>query len=446
MTRRNSHLLRLLCTGILSVGFMAAQAQQPEETPAPDNQLDVDLQFFTRGEIRSGALPSSTGSENSEDQSKFILGRTRLIIDYKKSFLEAKVNMQHSGVWGQSGKGAFNLYEAWAKLNAPNGLFLQVGRQALAYDDERIIGLNDWAMAGMSHDVIRAGYEGHGHKVHAIYAFNQNAENMTNGSTYYVNGAQPYKTMQTLWYNYTFRPIPLTASLLFMNIGMQMPEEIKEPKTKYQQLIGTYIAYQPKHWTVKGSYYHQMGRDEMGSKLDAWMANIKVDYLPADNYGFTAGYDYLSGDENFAVPQGGMIGMTYHKVLNGFNPVYGSHHKFYGAMDFFYVSTYVNGFTPGLQNLFVGGMWKPIPKLTFSAKYHYFATASKLKDVDKTLGHEIEVQASYRPLREVNLSAGYSFMAGTKTMEFLKRANDQGNLRWLWLSLSISPRIFSVKW
>ena len=49
-------------------------------------------------------------------------------------------------------------------------------------------------------------------------------------------------------------------------------------------------------------------------------------------------------------------------------------------------------------------------------------------------------------MKDVNLSAGYSYMTGTETMERLKRASDQGSLRWAWLSLSISPKLFTNKW
>ena len=115
-------------------------------------------------------------------------------------------------------------------------------------------------------------------------------------------------------------------------------------------------------------------------------------------------------------------------------------------MDFFYVSTYVNGFTPGLQNAYIGGHYKPTKGLDISAKYHYRAIATNLKDIDKTLGHEIEIEASYKIKKEVNLSAGYSYMIGNETMERLKRASDQGSLRWAWLSLGISPKLFTNKW
>ena len=115
-------------------------------------------------------------------------------------------------------------------------------------------------------------------------------------------------------------------------------------------------------------------------------------------------------------------------------------------MDFFYLSTYVNGFTPGMQNAYIGGSFKPLKNLSLGATYHYLATGTKLTGLDKTLGHEIEIEASYRPMKDVSISAGYSYMTGTETMERLKRASGDGSLRWAWLSLNVSPRIFSAKW
>ena len=46
------------------------------------------------------------------------------------------------------------------------------------YDDERILGSDDWSMTAFSHDLLRIGYEGHNHKAHLMLAYNQNAENV----------------------------------------------------------------------------------------------------------------------------------------------------------------------------------------------------------------------------------------------------------------------------
>jgi hypothetical protein len=389
--------------------------------------------------------------------------RSRLTVDYKRTGLETKVTAQHSGVWGQKGQGSFNLHEAWAKLSHTFGskltdgetanqpvLFAQIGRQALSYDDERIIGPNDWAMAALSHDVLRAGFEGYGHKAHVILGFNQNAENIQ-GGTYYKDGSQPYKTMMTAWYHYDVPKTPLGASVLFMNIGMQGGEpggtDGNKPENHYQQLLGGYLTYKSDRMKADASYYHQMGHDENNIKIDAWMASIKVAYrFSMLNTQLIAGYDYLSGDEYFAVTPKGGLGLVRHDVVRGFNPLYGSHHKFYGMMDFFYVKTYLNGFTPGLQNLYAGVSCSPLKKLNLKATYHYMAMATNLKDINKTLGHDIDVEASCQVMKDVRLSAGFSFMTGTDSMQKLQRADDNNILRWGWFSLVVSPHLFTAKW
>lgn len=150
--------------GLLSVLLLplCGAAQQQDTIKEKPNTLAIDANLMTRGELRYGGFPAAP--EFAEDHAQFVMARTRLSVGYQRSFLEAKITAQHSGVWGQQGKGAFNLSEAWATLRANNGLFATVGRQELAYDDERILGRNDWAMAANSHDAVKLGYEGHGHK------------------------------------------------------------------------------------------------------------------------------------------------------------------------------------------------------------------------------------------------------------------------------------------
>ena len=304
-------------------------------------------------------------------------------------------------------------------------------------------------MAALSHDVLKVGYEGHGHKAHLILGFNQNAEN-TYGGTYYADGAQPYKTMLTAWYHYDVPKMPLGASLLFMNIGMQggLKDGIgnDEPHNRYQQLIGGYLSYHPNKLNVEASYYKQIGHNEENIKIDAWMASIKAQFEIDKRFGVVAGFDYLSGDKYFAVPSKGTIGLVKHDAIRGFNPIYGSHHKFYGLMDFFYVKTYLNGFTPGLQNLYGGVTYSPMKDLRLKASYHYMATATKLDDIDMTLGHVVDVEASYTVMKDVRLAAGFSLMTGTESMQRLKRADDENRLRWSWFSLIVTPRLFSTKW
>ena len=415
------------------------------------NTVYLGLDFLAHGEMMRGGLPVA-GDAGNDDKSNFILGRTRVTAGYKRSCLEACAVIQNMAVWGTDNNMALDLYEGWVKMTAKNGLFAQVGRVALAYDDERIIGINDFAMASWSHDVLRAGYEGHGHKFHAIFGYNQNFRNVYK-TTYYEDGAQAYKTMQTIWYHYDVPNFPLGASLLFMNIGLQageMGNDLNPPSTKYQQLCGTYVSYHPKYLTLEGSYYHQGGKTVLSSaknamKIDAWMVSAKATINPSDYYGFTLGYDYLSGDDFVPVPHGGTLGLPRHMDTKGFSPLYGSRTKFYGIMDYFYESAYINGFTPGLQNAFAGAFGKPVSKLSLSTTYHYLAVATDLDNLSRTLGHSIDIMASYSFAKDISFTAGYTMMVGTETMNRLKQGNGSKYGHWGWFSLAVSPKLFTTK-
>jgi hypothetical protein len=137
--------------------------------------------------------------------------------------------------------------------------------------------------------------------------------------------------------------------------------------------------------------------------------------------------------------------MPLHKVFKGFSPLYGSRTQFYGLMDYFYQSAYNNSFTPGLQNAFIGVSGKPVSRLDLSATYHYLAVATDLPDLNRTLGHSIDVTASYRFTKDIFLKAGHTLMFGTETMDRLKQGIGSKTARWGWFSLVISPTLFTTK-
>ena len=454
---RNKYVMK---RALLSVAFLILQFSantlpcwaQRDSTKA--NKVSMDLQFLAHGEICAGGLPKPPKTDNPKPEanlSAFLLGRTRLSVNYERNWLEAKVTLQNNAVWGMRNNMSVNLYEGWVKMKSKKGLFAKIGRIAVSYDDERIIGTNDFATASLSHDVAMVGYEGHGHKIHGIFAFNQNGENVYDG-TYYDNGSQYYKTMQTVWYHYGFPKFPLDASLLFMNLGIQAGIEGNDynpPTTQFQQMWGSYLNYHPKYLTLEASYYRQTGRMVNDQKnhqpIRAWMTSVKATINPTDRYGFQVGYEYLSGDDYVPVPYGGTIGLPRHEVLKGFTPLYGSRTKFYGILDFFYASAYINGFTPGLQNASVGAFGRPLPKLQLSADYHYLAVATNLDKLSNTLGHSIDLGATYNFSKDVSLSASYTMMVGTETMKRLKQGSGSKYAHWAWFSLIVSPTLFTTR-
>ena len=412
-----------------------------------DNQFSLDAQLVTRGELRAGGFKAD--SLDKYRRTQFVLGKYRVTADYKRSWLEVKLSPQFAGIWGQGGAN-ISLYEGWANMQTKNGLFVKIGRQGLEYDDERIIGNDDWTMTAPTHDVLKLGYDGESHKIHLMAAYNQNADSIDTGISYYAGGLQPYKTMQTLWYHYDTPKKMFGVSLVGMNIGMQSINKMNPDATYYQQLVGTYMAFRPKHWSLEGAFYYQLGKEEHGLPIDAFMGSVKATVRPSEKYNIFAGYDYLSGDKFFAVPTGGNLGMVQHDKIRGFNAIFGSHHEFYGAMDFFYMKNYYHGFTPGLQNLYIGGNVSPVDGLNLNAAYHYYAIATELNYLDsKTLGYEIDFSASYAFSKAVSVSAGYTYMHGTETMVILQQiqeVTEQRQLHWGWLMLSVKPTLFSTIW
>lgn len=410
-----------------------------------DNTFTLDAQVVTRGELRVGGFKEDFIEHEHEPMSHFAIGKYRITADYERSGLQIRFSPQFSGIWGQSSS-ALSLYEGWAQLQSKKGLFVKIGRQQLNYDDGRIIGNNDWTMTAPTHDVLKLGYDGSNHHIHLMAAYNQNAENMDGGYSYYSGGNQPYKTMQTLWYHYDTPKKMFGVSLLGMNIGMQN-EDIQTPVTYYQQLVGTYMVVRPKNWSIEGAFYYQMGKEEHGMPMDAFMGSVKTCVVPSEKYNLFAGYDYLSGDRYFNVPPTGGLGLVFHDKVRGFNAIFGSHHQFYGAMDFFYMSNYYGGFTPGLQNLYLGCKVNPYKGLSVNAEYHYFAIATNLDFVNtKSLGHEAVLEASYSFPKNVMILAGYSYMRGTETMELLRQVSDKRQLHWGWVMLTFNPRIFTSTW
>ncbi len=401
-----------------------------------ESEFTMSAQLRARGEYRNGALfPRSEGTLPAT----FINDRARLSMEYKRTTLAFKFSGQHVGVWGQDPQidksGRFMLNEAWAKLGLGNGFFAQLGRQALVYDDERILGSLDWNVSGRYHDLLKLGYENNLHALHLMLAFNQNDEKI-NGGSYYAPGGQPYKTMQTLWYHYGNATQPFGISLLAMNLGWENGE-LENPATTYMQTLGSYMTYKKGLWDINGSFYGQTGRTATDVSVSAWMGSVFTKLNLHPQWAAGVGTDYLSGTE------------AGDESYKSFNPLYGTHHKFYGTMDYFYASPFINGVNPGLWDNQLALFYKPSKKVDLSANYHYFLTAKTVSDtsgeLDKALGSEIDLQIGWTIMPDVKLIAGYSFMLGTETMDYVKGGDHDSWQDWGWISLNITPKLFTVK-
>ena len=405
--------------------FTAANAQGEEQK---ENTVTVAAQIRSRAEYRNGAL---TPRDEGVDPAGFVNERARLSIGYERKGLEMKFSAQHVGVWGQDAlvdkNGRFILNEAWAKIDLSKDWFVQLGRQTLSYDDERILGGLDWNVAGRYHDALKVGFHKNGHTLHGIFAFNQNDEKV-NGGTYYDNSTTKlYKNMQTLWYHYQAKSDPFGISLIVMNLGMESGDE-DDPDTKYLQTYGTTITYAPKTWNIAGAFYYQSGKTTASRTVSAWMASVKAGINLTPQLSLSVGEDYLSGSKD---SEG---------KYKAFNALYGTHHKFYGAMDYFYASDFATGYAPGLSDTQVGLAYKVSAPVKLALNYHYFATGVKLEGLSRSLGSEIDLQVDWKIKKDISLAAGYSTMFGTSTMDVVKGGNHDSWQDWAYISLNINPK------
>lgn len=414
---------RLLTWAIAAISILSMQAQNNL------GNLTIQSQIRTRGEYRNGNISLR---DKGAIPATFINDRVRLGIDWERQNLSLKLSVQHTGVWGDdaqtnnSGKGDLNINEAWAKLQLSGGTFLQLGRQALVYDDERLLGGLDWATTGRSHDALKLGYENGQHKLHAIFAYNQDAENKIDN---FYSGKAIYKTMQTLWYHYG-TAAPWGISALFINQGVESGEAA-DHQTKYMQTMGLFASLNAKSpFSANAAFYYQTGKDKADVKVDAYMLSVNAKYQFLPHFSIAVGNDYISGTE---------AGSNKNHT---FNVLYGTHHKFYGTMDYFNNTTMP---AQGLNDLNATLAMKASAKVDLSAAIHYFAIAKKLEGYDKSLGTEVDLQLNWRVMKDVTLQGGYSVMAATKTMEYYKGGHHGSWQDWAWISLNINPILFSNK-
>jgi hypothetical protein len=185
---------------------------------------------------------------------------------------------------------------------------------------------------------------------------------------------------------------------------------------------------------LAGTYY-QGGKDKDGADLSAFTTTLSL-AVSKKKFSYTMGWDYLSGNDAFS------SSATNHR----FDPLYGTPHKFWGAMDYFFAGT--GSPVAGLSDPFIKIKYLSKAK-RFSAglDYHYFSVAKNMKDIngnkiDTYLGSEIDLFTNYTLNKITTVEWGFSSMAASKSMEYAKNIiPGTSSLTGLWsyLMISIKP-------
>ncbi len=403
-------------------------------------QFTVSGQIRTRTEYRNG---QGTPQVKDTVPAFFTSQRTRLNFSYTGYRFKLYTSVQDVRVWGQDAStinryttdanDGFMLHEAWGEISLVDtgkvvkNFSLKIGRQELVYDDVRLLGNLDWLQQARRHDAILLKFEHKGWTAHLGAAYNQNAERKS--STVYngvptgypasTNGMSTnYKALQFLY---------VAKKLYFGNASLLA---VKDDFSKYHfaatDVNRTTPIYERRSWnrytlgvnvfgttlrklSFAASAFTQRGKYRDGTNLDEYLLSASTSYALTRKFSVGPGVDYTSGNN----------GSDPSKTNKRFDPLYGTPHKFWGYMDYFYVA---DGFkSNGLVDYYLKGRYKAKDNLTISLDAHQFVLPNAVLDGDgkpmeKSLGTELDFVVNFGLTKVINIEAGYSRIYSTSTM------------------------------
>ncbi|MGC4102112.1 alginate export family protein [Ferruginibacter sp.] len=378
---------------------------------------------------------------------------------------------------------------------------VKLGRQELVYDDVRLLGNLDWLQQARRHDAVVFKMLNKGWQVDAGFAFNQNTDAFNYNGTYYTaanisasvkdskgflvatpsgliplmnssgvssktgnpsfvnapstNGMnQNYKALQYVYSAKTFKNTKLSFLLLADQFGKYTLDSVLTSTAngngyvygrKFNQkgvnsrFTTGFLLNSPlnknKTLALTAGAYYQGGKDKDGVSLSAYTSTLAAAFTK-NKFTYTIGWDYVSGNDAFSTST------TNHR----FDPLYGTPHKFWGYMDYFYVGT--GSPAGGLSNPFFKIKYGSSNKrFTAGLDYHYFALAKDMKDVngaaiEKYLGSEFDLVTNYSLNKITTVELGICTMAASKSMEYAKGITPgTADLTGLWsyVMISIKP-------
>ncbi|SHM61599.1 alginate export family protein [Flavobacterium xinjiangense] len=446
------------------------------------SQNEAKAQFTATGQIRERTeLRAGQGTLQKEGDKAALFNsqRARLNIGFTGYRFKVFMALQDVRVWGQDASSinrttteannGILLHEAWGEImlndtiSTVQNLSLKIGRQEISYDDQKVLGGLDWLQQGRRHDAIVFKFANEGWIADVGAAFNQNKEGNTgtvyNGvPTAYGAGTNGIGTMyKSFQYAYLGKKFSFgDISFLFFkddfNKYTSVTSGTPAVTTKVygegvwsRNTTGFYFNTNPtRKINIAGSLYHQGGHDKDGRSVSANLASITSTLQVGRKLFVGPGIDYLSGTD-------GTKAVTATSQSNLFDPLYGTPHKFWGSMDYFYAA---NGFgKQGLLNYFFKAKYNMRDNLTLQLDVHGFQSANTLSngtggELDSYLGTEVDMLVKYNLTKMINIEAGYSIMKATNSMASAavkNVTNPDLSPQFAYVMLNIKPNFLAKK-
>jgi len=436
----------------LMLSVFAANVTLAQNSADTSNKLTVTAQLRPRAELRHGAFRPLAINEKP---AFLISQRGRITLNFQhKGILSLQLSPQHINIWGQEAltqstgtNNGLAFFEAWAKLRVSSSALLQIGRQVISLDDERFFGALDWAQGGRAHDAVSFQFRRDKLELSVHAAFNQNYaalydNNLSNisGSLFSSKGATPYKWMQNAWLKYDWDK-QSSFSLLINNLGFQNAENNADDnaKTYFTQTIGANYFHAGSKWKYSASAYYQGGKNPQGIRTNAYLVAANMERALTTQWSLALGGDLLSGNNADG---------TLQKDNHAFVPYFGTNHKFYGSMDYYYSGNAHKN--TGLGDAYLKARYRSNARWMLALTVHQFVSPVSLKEgtneLSGNLGQEFDLDFNYNIHPYLGLSGGYSLYAVTPSTEFLKGITSSNPLQhWTWCTLNVNADILKLK-
>lgn len=481
-------------------------------------QLSLQGQIRTRTEVRDGVgnLPKlgSQPAAFTSQRTALSFGYKWDRLTFGLNLRDVRIWGQDAASINNADGTKLFLHEAWAeimlankvdttfKFRAFDNLSLKIGRQELIYDDVRLLGNLDWLQQGRRFDMALLKGIKKGWQIDLGAAFNQNSDAFGKVGTFYAAGNAPstianskgafiaipsdfiptngkggapilatalstngqnqmFKSMQMLYISRKFGQTKFSG-LFFKDdfqkyrldslgstangvvYGRRYDIEGTHSRITYGAMLTGLISkakFGKVYWQVFG--YQQSGKNRDGQDLSSYHYGLNASFQKG-KLSFGPGYEVLSGN-NTVLPDG---------KDRRFDPLYGTPHKHWGYMDYFYVGT--GATAGGLANAFFKTKYMANPNLFFTFDYHHFALANDLKNgldatggkIGRQLGSELDFILNYNLNKFTNLELGYSYLKGTNSLEYAKLGTmekTKHHANWAYLMLNVRPDFLFVK-
>ncbi len=454
---------------LAGVSFAGPAAPPPPVQPAPDanplsfydGKVVFDVQERLRWENRSNNYDFNSATRAVTDGNWFEhrarIGLALKPVDWLKIYAQGQDSREFNGrrgntpgVFGAEGDDAFDLRQGYLEIGNLKEfpLTLKVGRQVLAYGDERLVGASDWNNIGRTFDAVKLHFEqpnwwldGFASSVAVPTRPKYNQSDLFNGNEtdrgqvfsglYFSTTAIPVQTTDVYVFHLHENTGPkyLPAALgdtNFATFGLRVKskpgvfhhEPAAAPDGKSvadgKSTPPPKAAPKPLGFDYEGEFAFQTG-ELRGLDLTAFAVHAGAGYTFGVPWTPRLGveYNYASGDNH-----------PGDSTVETFQNLFPTNHKFYGYMDAF---SWQNMHNPAIS-LKVA----PCKKVTAQVDYHGFwlatnedvwyrangATAVRplnalARNADKFAGSEIDFTVTYKPVKQLALQAGYShFFAG----------------------------------